>query len=55
MKDLAFAAYPALSSKRFITKDVEILMGFPENLDSFKANSVVYNLAVALVSYHRNP
>lgn len=40
-KDLVFAAYPAHSSKRFITKDVEILMRFPENLDSLKAKSVV--------------
>lgn len=52
---LSIAAYPALFSKIFITKDVEILMSFPENLDSLKANSVLYNLAIALVSYHRNP
>lgn len=41
LKDLAIAAYPALSSKRFITKDVEILMSFPENLVSLKANCSV--------------
>lgn len=54
-KDLAIAAYHVPSSRRFITKDVEILMSFPENLDSLKANSVEYNLTVAPVSYHRNP